>query len=80
MSPTCQTLEDCPKHITVANAANLFHHLNQLKSWPGNNDFPEVIKNKPFHGMDLNSYDKRENVRAKIENKHFVSKHLVQWE
>ena len=32
MSPTCQILEDCPKHITVANAANLFPHLNQLKS------------------------------------------------
>ena len=69
ISPTYQPLEDFPKHITVANAPDFFSHLNQLKSCPGNNDFPEVIKNKLLHDMDLNFYGKRKNVKAKIENK-----------
>ena len=62
ISPTCQPLEDFPRYITVANAPGFFSHLNQLKYCPGNNDFPEVIKNKLLHGMDLNFYDKRKNV------------------
>ena len=73
ISPTCEPLEDFPRHITVVNAPDFFYHLNQLKSCPGNNDFPELIKNKLVHGMDLNFYDKRKNVRAKIENKRFES-------
>ena len=40
---------------------------------PGNNDFPELIKTELLHGMDLNVYDKRKNVKAKIENKRFES-------
>ena len=71
ISPTCQPLEDSPRYMTVANAPDFFSYLNQLKSCPGNNDFPEVIKNKLLHGMDLNFYDKRKNVKAKIENKRF---------
>ena len=43
------------------------------KSSPGNNDFPELIKTELLHGMDLNVYDKRKNVKAKIENKRFES-------
>ena len=73
ISPTCEPLQDFPRHNTVANAPNFFSHLNQLKSCPGNNDFPELIKNKLVHDMDLNFYDKRKNVKAKIENKRFES-------
>ena len=57
--PTCEPLEDFPRHITVANAPDFFSHLNRLKFCPGNNDFPKVIKNKLLHGIDLNFYDKR---------------------
>ena len=64
ISPTCEPLADFPGHITVANAPDFFSHLNQLKSCP---------ENKLLHGMDLNFYDKRENVKAKIENKRFES-------
>ena len=77
ISPTCQPLEDFPRYITVANAPDFFSHLNQLKSCPGNNDFPEVIKNKLLHDMDLNFYDKRKNVKAKIENKRFESTNFL---
>ena len=59
ISPTCQPLEDFLRDIRVPNASDFFSHLNQLKPCPGKNDFPEVIKNKLLHGMDLNFYDKR---------------------
>ena len=75
ISPTCEPLEDFPRHVTVANAPDFYSHLNlfKLKSCPGNNDFLKLIKNKLLHGMDLNFYDKRKNVKAKIENKRFES-------
>ena len=31
-----------------------------------NSDFPEVLKNKFAHGIDLNFYDKQKNFKAKI--------------
>ena len=36
-----------------------------------------MIKNELLHGMDLNVYDKRKNVKAKIENKRFESKNSL---
>ena len=47
------------------------------KSSPGNNDFPELIKTELLHGMDLNVYGKRKNVKAKIENKRFDSRNSL---
>ena len=45
----------------------------RVKFCPENNDFPELIKNKLLDVMELNFYDKRKNVKAKIENKRFQS-------
>ena len=59
--------------ISTENVEFFFNFINTLKICPGNEDFPEIIHNQLKFGRDLHFLDKSGQIKAKIQNKHFIS-------